>query len=226
MMPKKFFKLSTKLSNNVIIYDLETGGNDPMTTEPLEIAAIAVDMQTLTPKENGTFGPVIIKPTDWDLVSDKALAKNGLKREELAQGADQQVVMKQFFDFCRLFNTGTKIWDLPIPGGYNIKGFDNIIMNRMCKKYEHTNSDGEYLLFNPLHNFDLADMCRFWFHDTSEGPEGYSLEKIRDFFGVSKEGAHRAMKDVDDTLLILRRLLQFQRKLNVKYVDKFKGAFR
>lgn len=225
-MSKKFFKQTTKLSNNIIIYDLETGDSDPFTTEPLEIAAIVVDMQTLTPKENGTFGPTLIKPTNWDIIKDEALQKNGIKREDLQSAPEQEIVFKQFCDFCRGFQKSASKWDALIPAGYNIKGFDNIIMTMLCKKYGYTEKDGSQRLLHPSHNFDLADMCRFWFHDTTDGPNGYSLESVRDFFGVSKEGAHRAMKDVDDTLLILRRLLQFQRKLNVRYVDKFKGAFR
>ncbi len=225
-MAFKNFKQDTKLKNNVIIYDLETGGIDPYTTEPLEIAAIVVDIQTFTPKENGIFGPTLIKPTDWTLVADEALAKNGIKREDLTNAPDQEIVFGQFCDFCRGFQKSANKWDALISSGYNIKGFDNIIMHRLCQKYGYVEKGGSSKLFHPSHNFDLADIVRLWFHNTSDGPNGYSLVSLREWFGISKDGAHRAMKDVDDTLLILKRLIEFQRKLNVRYVEKFKGAFK
>ena len=82
-MPKPMRKQTTRLSNNVIVYDLETGGADPFSTEPIEIGAIVVDINTMTPKENGVFRPTLIKPTDFNLLHDEALSKNGIKREDL-----------------------------------------------------------------------------------------------------------------------------------------------
>lgn len=230
-MPKKFFKQTTKLTNNVVIYDLETGGHDPFTTEPLEISAVAVDIQTFTIK--GTFGfdeennkRIIIKPTDFSLVHDKALEKNGIKREDLEGGLDQGVAFKQFCDFCRLYAKTDSKWDAPYSAGYNIKGFDNIIMSRLCQKYGYVDSEGSAKLFHPSHCFDLMDICRMWFHQTEDGPSGYSLGSVCNFFGVSTDGAHEAMADVKMTALILKRMVEFQRKLNVRYVDKFRGAFK
>lgn len=225
-MSKKFFKQTTKLSNNILVYDLETGDSDPFTTEPLEIAAIVIDIQTLTPKENGVFGPTLVKPTNWDIIKDEALQKNGIKKEDLANAPEQEVVFKQFCDFCRGFQKTASKWDALYSAGKNIKSFDNIIMTLLCKKYGYVDKDGSQKLFHPIHSFDLEDINRLWFHNTTEGPAGYSIESICDYLGVPKDGAHRAMADVETTLLILKRFLEFQRKLNTRYVDKFKGAFK
>lgn len=224
-MSKPIRKQTTRLSNNVIVYDLETGGADPFTTEPIEIGAIVVDINTMTPKENGVFGPTLIRPTDFSLLKDEALAKNGIKREDLQAAPEQRVVFDQFTRFCRMFQKSDSKWDAMISSGYNVKGFDNIIMALLCKKYGYTDKDGSQKLFHPMHTLDLMDICRMWFHATDDGPNGYSLESIRTYFGVPKDGAHRAMVDVEHSLLILKRLMEFQKKLNVIYVPKFKDSF-
>lgn len=224
-MPKPMRKQTTRLSNNVIVYDLETGGADPFSTEPIEIGAIVVDINTMTPKENGVFGPTLIRPTDFSLLKDEALAKNGIKREDLQAAPEQHVVFDQFTRFCRMFQKSDSKWDALISAGKNIKSFDNIIMTLLCKKYGYVDKDGSQKLFHPIHSFDLEDINRLWFHNTSEGPNGYSMEAICSYLGVVNNNAHRAMSDVETTLLILKRFLEFQRKLNIRYVSKFENAF-
>ena len=226
MMAKGKFKQTTRLTNNVIIYDLETGGIDPFTTEPLEIGAIVVDINTFSMKENGVFGPTLIKPTNWNLITDGALSKNGIKREDLEGAPEQEVVFKQFCAFCRMFQKSDSKWDALIPSGYNVKGFDNIIMNLLCKKYGYLDKEGSATLFHPRDCIDLIDICRLWFHNTDSGPAGYGLEAMCTFFGVKNENAHEAMADVQATLKILKRMMEFQKKLNSRYVEKFAGAFK
>jgi exonuclease I len=225
-MPKPVYKQTTKLSNNIVIYDLETTGANPYIHEPIQIAAIVVDSQTLTPKENGVFGPVLIKPNKWDIVQAKALEVNKITIDQLkADGRDQQIVFSQFCDFCKSFQKKNSKWDAMYSGGFNVDRFDNILMNRMCSEYNYVDKDGSPLLFHPIHSYDLLPILRSWFENRSDGPSGYSLSAICEFFGVTNKNAHDAMSDVQATLEILRRIVGFQRRLNDRYIDKFRGAF-
>lgn len=225
-MAKKFFKQTTKLNNTVCIYDLETSGIDPYSCEPLEIAAIMVDIQTWTPKENGQFGPILVKPSSWDNVSQKALDVNQLTKEEIMDsGLEQNIAIKQFVDFCRSFAKTSSKWDAPYSGGYNVRGYDNIIMNRMCQEHKYVDKDNSQLLFHPSVCFDLMDLMRFWFFNIDDGPSGYSLTAVCEFFGVKTDNAHEAMADVKMVVTLLKRMMDFHKKLNAKYVDKFKGSF-
>ncbi len=224
-MKKKFFVQTTKLNNNICFYDLETGGNDPFTCEPIELFAVVVDAQNFAEKENGRFGPVIIKPTDMNKVQDAALAVNKITREQLAEGKDQETVFREFCAFCRMFQAKDSKWDACYSGGFNIRSFDDTIMRLLCKKYGYVDGDNSPKLFHPIHCFDLIEICRLWFHNSTDGPSGYSLTAIREFFGISTVGAHTSEQDTLDTLAITKRLIQFQRKLSDKYVEKFKNSF-
>ena len=216
--------LTTKLNNNIIVYDLETTSADPFTTRPIEIAAIVVDQQW-NEKENGRFGPTLIKPADFKQIQPAAMAKNNIKIEDLENAPEESTVFEQFKEFCQIFQPSKSKWEAPISAGYNIKTFDNIIMHRLCLQYKHVDKDRHPLLFMPMHTYDLADYVRIWMESVSNGPEGYSLEAVREFFGLSTEGAHRSMADVQDTLTILSRLVLFQRKLVTNNLEKFRKAF-
>ncbi len=224
-MKKKFFVQTTKLANNICFYDLETGGNDPFTCEPIELFAVVVDSQNFAEKENGRFGPVIIKPTDMNKVQDAALAVNKITREQLAEGKDQETVFREFCAFCRMFQAKDSKWDACYSGGYNIKGFDNIIVNLLCKKYGYVDGDGSAKLFHPSHTFDLMDYSRIYFENTKDGPAGYSLSALLDFMGLSTDKAHTAEQDVLNTLAVLKRMVMFHRKVSERNIEKFRGAF-
>lgn len=220
----KFKFKSTKLNNNIICYDLETGDKDPYTCEPLEITAIVYDINTLQQKENGVFN-TLIKPTDWSKVSEKALQKNKITREEVEdKGVDQKFFFDQFTEFCRSFQRNHTKWEGMYAAGFNILNFDNIIMDQLCTKYAYLDKDGDPLLFHPIHNFDLIHVSRLWFHNCDE-LNSYSLDGLRDYMGISKEGSHRSTKDVEDTWAILSRFMNMYRQLSVKKIPQFKGCF-
>jgi exonuclease I len=226
-MKKKF--LSTKLNNNIIVYDYETGGRDEFTTEPIEISAICADINTLELKTDESGNPLVfstlVKPTDWSLVQDAALAKNKITREEIEEkGVDQKFAFEQFASFCRSFARSDKKWDQPYAAGFNIDKFDNIISKRLCKKYEYVDKDGDNLLFHPIHTFDLIHIIRTFFA-WNDDLAAYNLDAVRDYFGISKEGSHRAEKDVVDAWLILKRFINYYKLLSPKALPKFKGCF-
>ena len=66
------------------------------------------------------------------------------------------------------------------------------------------------------------NMMFYWFENNSD-LKSYALDNVRDYFGISKEGAHDAFKDVKDTAEILIRFMKLHRNLGNKV--KFKGSF-
>ena len=62
----------------------------------------------------------------------------------------------------------------------------------------------------------------YWFEGNNE-LKNYTLDNLRDYMGLSKEGAHDALKDVKDTAQIMIRFMKLHRNLSDKI--KFKGSF-
>ena len=56
-------------------------------------------------------------------------------REQLAEAPDPKVVWKKFVKFVEKYNWKGTQWFAPIPAGFNIIGFDMIIIDRMCKAF-------------------------------------------------------------------------------------------
>ena len=65
-------------------------------------------------------------------------------------------------------------------------------------------------------------MCFFWFESLPE-PTSYSMDSLREFFGMSKANAHDALGDCKDTAMLLIRFLRLIRSISEKV--KFKGSF-
>ena len=62
----------------------------------------------------------------------------------------------------------------------------------------------------------------YWFEQNND-IKSYTLDTVRDYFGIPKEGAHDALKDVKDTADIIIRFMKLHRNLSKKI--KFKGSF-
>jgi exonuclease I len=226
-MKKKF--LSTKLNNNVIIYDYETCGKDPFITDPIEISAVCMDINTLELKSDAEGKPLIfttlVKLPKDAVVEEMALKKNNITLAELEEkGVDQAFAFNQFASYCRSFARSDRKWDQPYSSGFNISNFDDIISHRLCVRHGHVDKDGDSLLFHPFHKFDLLDYIRI-FYCWSDTIPAYNLDAVRDEFGIDKTGSHRAEKDVLDSYLLLKRFMNYFKQTSVKMLPKFKGAF-
>ena len=110
----------------------------------------------------------------------------------------------------------------PIAAGYNINRFDLRIVERLSKKYNNLNKEGRSSLFYPRDVVDVMNVIFYWFESNGE-LKNYTLDNLRDYLGISKEGAHDALKDVKDTAEILIRFLKLHRNLGKKV--KFKDSF-
>jgi DNA polymerase-3 subunit epsilon len=197
-------------NNTIIVYDTETTGLDTSKCEIIEIAAIALDPRTLEVLPNGTFEATMkaLRPED---IEEGALKVNKKTREEIASYRHPKQVWGEFVSFV-------SNWKQPIPAGHNIMQYDNLIIERYRQTYSKTKKLWHY----KGEVIDTQRMCFLWFENLRE-PNSVSLDALREFFGISKEGAHGAMKDTEDVVLILTRFLRLHRRVAAKKI--FKNAF-
>ena len=214
-----------------IVFDFETGGADPNTCQPTQIAAVAIHAKKLELQPNGIFNSEIRPIIDDEEaikagvapLEDKALEITRKNREDLAKAPLPKVVWKKFAEFCNQYNFKKTSYTAPIAAGYNIIGYDMIIVDRMCNQYgPFDKSRNEQKIFNPIFKIDLMNHIYCWFENNHD-VKGYSMDYLRDYFGISSENSHDALQDVKDTANILIKFLKLQRNLLKKI--KFEKAF-
>jgi DNA polymerase III epsilon subunit-like protein len=110
----------------------------------------------------------------------------------------------------------------PIAAGYNINRFDLHIVDRLSNKYGNLNKEQRTNLFYPRDVIDAMNLVFYWFEHNNE-LKSYTLDSLREYFGISKDGGHDALKDVKDTAAIIIRFLKLHRSLGQKV--KFKNSF-
>lgn len=143
----------------------------------------------------------------------------------LADAPLPEQVWHDFARFVKQYNMGGTNDDYcaPVPCGFNINGYDRIIVERLCTEYKLLwKKDNKPAIFNNRLSFDVMQMANEWFWWSKE-PKSLSLDNLRDFFEISKEGAHDALKDVKDTGDILIKLLALTEEMGKRI--KFKGCF-
>lgn len=217
-----------------IVYDIETGSRNPHTTQPLQIAAIVIDGRRLVLKENAVFKSLIRPILDEEelakegfaKVEEEALNVNHLTFEGLKDAPLLKNVMTSFVDFVKLYNYKGDLWSAPILCGFNNNGFDDVIMTRLLKKFGFWDEEkGKNAVFHPAKNVDVMKMVFPWFENTKMETSSFSLDALRDYFGMSKEGAHDALVDVYDTAEIMVRFLKMHRHFMDNGLIEMKGRF-
>ena len=200
-----------------IVFDFETGSRNPRKTQPTQIAALALDGRNF--KLKGTFNSEIRPVMDdekaiemgFDPLEDEALRITGKNREDLAKAPLPKTVWKKFCDFVNPYTwKGTQFF-APIPAGFNIIGFDMIIVDRLCKAYgPYDKERQQQKLFNKIYKVDMMDNMFMW---TEGDPsiKSISMDSLRDRMGLSKENAHDALQDVKDTANIMIKFMKTHR---------------
>lgn len=212
-----------KNKQTIVVLDFETGSSDPRTTEPIQIAAVAINPSTLEIYDKTAFES-LMKPKNFESLQDEALKVNGKTREMLQAAPERSIVWKNFLTWIKQFNPSGKYWSAPIMAGHNIIGFDWIIYERLCHEFGNLDKDKQPNLFSTYMRLDTLPLLFTWFEATDDLPK-YKLDVIRDHFGMNKDGAHDALVDVIQTAQILCRFLKFQRDLYKVHGQKFKGCF-
>jgi DNA polymerase III epsilon subunit-like protein len=202
---------------DIIVFDFETGSRNPHKTQPTQIAALALDGRSL--KVKGTFNSEI-RPilndekaieAGFDPVEDEALKITGKTRAELAKAPHLKTVWKKFVGFVDKYNWKGTQWFAPIPAGFNIIGFDMVIINRLCKQFgQYDEKTSRQKLFHLIHKIDVMDNVFMW---TEADPDikSISMDSLRDRMGLSKENAHDALQDVKDTANIMIKFMKTHR---------------
>lgn len=216
---------------DIICFDFETCSRNPHKTQLTQIAALALDGRNF--KVKGEFNSEVRPIFDeekaiaagFDAVEEEALRVTKKTREELEKAPGPKVVWQKFTEFVNKHNWKGTSYFAPIAAGYNINGFDMPIVQRMCELYGPLDKRGRQALFNPIFTIDMMQHIHCWFEGNSD-VKGYSMDYLRDYFGMSqesKDNAHDALQDVKDTANIMIKFLKLQRNLLKKI--KFEKAF-
>jgi DNA polymerase III epsilon subunit-like protein len=222
----------------ICVFDLETDGVNPDKCSPVQIAAIMVDPNKLEIIPDSEFN-INLKPealqqnpdydyNDSDVLDFHAKIKNISKAEVLKQWhgyQPQDQGWKLFISYLELYHIRSdkkSCFTAPIAAGYNINRYDMRIVERLSIKYNNLNKEGKTSIFYPRDVVDMMNMMFYWFEGNNE-LKNYTLDHIREYFGLSATGAHDALKDTKDTAQLLIRFMRLHRNLANKI--KFKGSF-
>jgi DNA polymerase III epsilon subunit-like protein len=216
-------------NRDYIVFDFETGSRNPHKTQPTQIAALALDGRNLAVK--GTFNSEICPilndeeaiANGVDPIEDGALKVTNKNREDLAKAPSLKSVWSKFIKFVDQYNWKGDAFFNPIPVGYNIIGFDMIIINRLCKEFgPWDKTREEQKLFSKVYKVDLMDNVFMW---TESDPsfKSISMDSLRERMGLSSENAHDALQDVKDTANIFIKLLRTHRSVyqNITFEKAF-----
>lgn len=224
--------------NKICVFDFETDGSDPKCCSPVQLAAIIVDPIKLEIIPNSEFNinfkpEVMEEDNDYQYTTDILdfhSKVRGCSKEEIYKSwqkyPKQEVSWKMFISYLDKYHTRTSKksqFSAPIAAGYNINRFDLPIINRLSIKYDNLNKDGNSDIFYPRDIIDGMNLIFYWFENSNE-LKNYTLDNLRDYFGIDKTGAHDALKDVKDTANIIIRFMKLHRNLynKIKFKDSFK----
>lgn len=218
----------------IICFDFETAGPraiavNPHLCYPIQVAAMAIDPRKLEPIPGGTFSSMIcpadVNDSQWETAEQdwkEALDINKKKVEDIKTAPAEAEVWKAFAAFVNKYNPKGNQYNAPIAAGQNIDRFDLIIADRLNAKHKISKKEDQYLLFNNRISLDLKNILFVWFEGNND-LKNHKMDTLRQYLGMSAEGAHDAMQDVKDTTDVIVRFLKLHRKL-FKHIT-FKGAF-
>lgn len=223
--------------NKICVFDFETDGSDPKVCSPVQIAAVIIDPIKLEIVPNSEFNTFFKPETiekdenyiyDTDIIDFHAKVRGCSKEEIYSQWKTyplQEQSWKLFVNYLDLHHTRSNKksqFSAPIAAGYNINRFDLPIVDRLSQKYGNLNKEGKTDIFFPRDVVDIMNLVFYWFEHNND-LKNYTLDTIREYFGISKHGAHDALKDVKDCAQLLIRFMRLHRNLGQKI--KFKDSF-
>ena len=217
------------MNRDIIVFDFETGGRNPMRCQPTQIAAIALDGRNfkLTGEFNSMMRPIIDDDeaiaAGVDPIEEGALKVTGQTRSQLARAPLPKGVWKKFCTFVNKYNWKGTPYFAPIPAGFNIIGYDMHIVNRLCKEYgPWDDKRQQQKLFHQIYKIDVMDDVWLW-TEGDPNVKSISMDSLRERMGLSSENAHDALQDVKDTANIFIKLQKSRRAVyrNMKFEKAF-----
>lgn len=82
---------------------------------------------------------------------------------------------------------------------------------------------GQSKLFHPRDNFDLLRMLFHWF-ESDYTVKSYSMDNMREKFGINKEGAHSGIVDVLQGAMLLIKFMKLTRHVHKQMRSKFNNT--
>jgi len=218
-------------NRDFICYDFETGGKNPHTCQPTQIAAIALDGRDF--KVKGTFNSEIRAEIDDEKaiaaglgpLEEGALKVTGKTREGIDKSPELKPVWQKFVKFVDKYNWKKTPFFAPIAAGFNIIGYDAIIIDRMCQQFgPWDDKSGRQKLFNPVRKVDVMDNMFMWMEGDPD-VKSISMDALRQRFGMSSENSHDALQDVKDTANIMIKFMLTHRKVYKNMRPSLDGMF-
>lgn len=224
-------------NNKICVFDFETDGSDPDKCSPVQIAAVMIDPITLQiidgSEFNVNFKPEVIEANEnyeytTDILDFHAKVRGCAKQDILEQWKKypkQEYSWKLFTNYLENYHSRSSRksqFSAPIAAGYNIHRFDLRIIERLSHKYKNLNKENRSDIFYPRDTVDIMSLMFYWF-EASNDLKSYSLDTVREYFGIDSHGAHDALKDVKDCAELLTRFLKLHRNLSSKI--KFRNSF-
>tara|TARA_R110000803_G_scaffold41244_3_gene88734 strand:- start:497 stop:1195 length:699 start_codon:yes stop_codon:yes gene_type:complete len=229
-------------TKNICVFDFETDSPKPDTCNPVQLGAIMVHPIKLTLIDSAEFcsdmRPLDFDEPDyaekhkdtieWHAKTAKCTTAEVLKRWD--EAPPQKDVWTTFLSWLSRYHTKQDrqtIFTAPIAAGYNIFNFDLKIINRLSTKYGNIQKDGTSKVFFPRDKIDIIHQVFYWFENQQE-PKSYTMDSMREYFGMSNENAHDALQDVKDEAEIMIRFMRAQRWLTQKLLEqgKLKGGMK
>lgn len=211
----------------LLFYDYESCSKKAVTTQPIQLCAIAIDPIKLEIKENGIWHSYIRAVEDpeecarlgVDTIQDEALAVNGITMEQIRSAPSLDVVWADYVNFVKGYGAG---WNAPIRAGFNNCNFDAKIDDRLCKLYgQWDNVWGTQKLYHPIHTMDIMhDVFRWTYRNN---PRSVSMDTTRKNLGISDKIAHNAIKDCLDGAMLLIKYLRLYNSFTTKV--KWENSF-
>lgn len=204
-------------NRDFIIFDFETGSRNPYKTQPTQIAALALDGRNFSVK--GQFNSEIQPVFDdekaiaagLDPIEDEALKITHKTRDNLAKAPSLKSVWDKFTKFVSQYNWKGDAFFNPIPVGFNILGFDMIIVNRLCEQFGPWDKErNQQKLFSKVYKFDIMDNIFAW-TESDPSVKSISMDSLRERMGLGTENAHDALQDVKDEANIFIKLMKTHR---------------
>ena len=166
-----------------VVYDLETTGTSCRTDRVVELSAVKVVGGEIVSEFSSLVNPHCSIPYGASQV-------NGITDDMVKDAPDFATVLKDFLDFAEDF----------ILVGHNIGAFDMNFIYRDCEDY-----------FGEVPGNDYVDTLTYA-RSSLPGLKHYKLTDLAAHYGISTEGAHRALNDCRMNQQIFERLAKEPRK--------------
>ncbi len=206
-----------------MVYDWETTSKNRNSCQPTQLAAVMIDPRKLEIVKGSKFNSLIrpefdeekCKELGVDPPTDEVLKLTHKTREELQKAPDLKHVWGGFVEYSKKYSRTSKIWDAPVRAGFNILGYDNPIMDRVAKMYGPYDEEYEcQKAFHPIHNIDLMNFIWVLTENIKvNATNSISMDNMRPWFGMAKDGSHDALNDVIDCAELIIRIIKLNRKL-------------